>query len=445
MRLEVGAFPVSHVTFGPRTHLNGHELVLNKQEILDMVRQDPYVAQADVRIARPGESVRIIEYENVIEPKLKTEGEGTPYPGVCGRPTEMVGTGRTHRLAGVAVVECLDLTGMIESSPGETRQWNRERVRDVRFIDMSGPGAVHHYASQINICLVVRPIDNLPAQEQHYASFSNALKIADYVAEVTRNLEPPEVEIFDTDPTPGLPGIVYIPHLASSEPVAGAQGSYGSAVYGQTRLSAPWHLSGTEMLDGAVCGGGPGANSGGGATWVMANSPVVLDLWRRHCRELNFRGCIIQRTNWTDQREYVMAADRASRLAVELGAEGAILTTDIRGQRFVGTMLTLKSCERAGIKTVLLTEEEDNENGAAPPFLFVPPEFVAGVSTGTGDMPEPFPAVADVVGTIAPAAAEWFEVQRPVHGRYGIRHLQDYWGFGKQSYADFFAVPGASP
>ena len=445
MRLEVGTFPISDVTFGSSTQLSGGRLVLNKQEMLDIVLLDPFVAQADVHIARPGESVRIIEYENVIEPKLKVDGEGTAYPGVCGRPTEMVGTGRTHRLAGVAVVECLDLTGMIESAPGETRQWSRERVLDIRFIDMSGPGAVHHYASQISICLVVRPIANLPAQEQHYASFSNALKIADYLAEVTRDLEPPEVEIFDTAPSPGLPGVVYIPHLASSEPVAGAQGSYGSAVYGQIRLSAPWLLSGTEMVDGAVCGGGPGGNSGGGSTWVMANNPVVLDLWRRHGKDLNFRGCIIQRTNWTDQREYRVAADRASLLAVELGAEGAILTTDVRGQRFVGTMLTLESCERAGIKTVLLTEEEDNENGAAPPVLFVPPEFAAGVSTGTGDMPHPFPPVSDVIGTIDPAPEHWFQEQPPVHGRYGLRHLSDYCGFGKQSYADFFAVPGVSP
>lgn len=455
MRLEVGTFLIKNVVFGSVTRLNGDVLELDKDELLSIVREDPYVAQADLDIARPGESVRIIEYENIIEPKLKVEGGGTPYPGVCGRPTDMVGTGRTYRMNGVAVVECLDISNLPEASVGEARQWGREHADDEssaddgkelkgihnRFLDMSGPGAVTPYASLFNICLIIKPISGLPAQEQHYLSFSNALKIADRVAETMRELEPSNVEIFDMTPKPDLPGVVYIPHMASTEPVVGAQGTYGTAIYGQVRLSAPWYLVATEMLDGAVCGGGAGAVSGGGSTWVMANNPIVMDLIRRHGKDLNFRGCIIQRTNWTNQTEYRMAADRASRIALEVGAQGAILTTDIRGQRWVGTMLTLESCERAGINTVLLTEEEDNENGAAPPLLFAPPEFTAAVSTGTGDVSGGFAAVSKVIGVIGDAPKNWFKQLPPIHGRYGIAHVRDYFGFEQRSYADFF-TPG---
>lgn len=451
MRLEVGTFPVKDVVFGSRTRLQGGVLEIHKEELLDMVRQDRYVAEADVQLAKPGESVRIVEYENVIQPKVKVVGRGVPYPGVCGRPTEMVGTGRTHQLGGVAVIECLDIAGIPESTPGEARQWGREREVSfspenklrgihVRFIDMSGPGAVTFAAKLLNVCLVVKPVNGLTAQEQHYVSFSNSLKVADYLAAVVRDQEPPQLEVFDTTPTPGLPGIMYIPHMASTEPVVGAQGTYGTAIYGQVRLSAPWYLSGTELLDGAVCGGGAGAVSGGGSTWAMANNPIVLDLWRRHGKELNFRGCLIQRTNWTNQSEYRMAADRAANMALELGVQGVILTTDIRGQRWVGTMLTLEACERAGIKTVLLTEE-DNENGAAPPLLFAPPEFAAGVSTGTGDVAGGFAPVSRVIGTIGPAPERWYQALPPIHGRYGIAHVRDYFGFGTQSYADFFVPP----
>lgn len=456
MRLEVGTIKIKDVVFGRQTRLEGGILELDKHELLEAVLKDPYVAQAELDIARPGEPVRVIEYENVIEPKLKVEGGGTPYPGVCGRPVEMVGVGRTHRLGGVGVVECLDRSNVPEKSMGESRQWGRERgqyeVGDStldssvhhRFFDMSGPGAVTPYASLINICLVVKPVNGLPAAEQHYASFSNSLKLADRLAELTRNLKPDEVNVYDTAPKPDLPGIVYIPHLASTEPVVGAQGTYGTAVYGQVRLSAPWYLTGTEMLDGAVCGGGAGAVSGGGATWRMANNPIVASLWRGHGKELNFLGCLIQRTNWTNQNEYRLAADRTSQLCLGLGVSGAILTTDIRGQRWVGTMLTLQSCERAGIKTVLVNEEEDNENGGAPPLLFVPPEFAAGVSTGTGDVPG-FDPVFRVIGTIERAPEAWFRALPSIHGRYGVAHVQDYFGFGKQSYADFFIPPSVQP
>lgn len=455
MRLEIATFVVKDVRFGRQTGISGGILELNKQELLKPILQDQYVAKADLDIVRPGESARVIEYENVIEPKLKVDGGGTCYPGVCGRPTEMVGVGKTHRLGGVAVVECLDLSNVPEASAGESRQWGREHgEQDVRegkadrvhhrFFDMHGPGAVTPYAALINICLIVKPVNGLAAQEQHYVSFSSALKLADRLAELTRSLKPDQVDVYDTAPKSNLPGVMYIPHLASTEPVVGAQGTYGTAVYGQVRLSAPWYLTGTEMLDGAVCGGGAGAVSGGGATWRMANNPIVASLWKRHAREANFIGCLIQRTNWTNQKEYRVAADRAAQMCLGLGVKGAILTTDIRGQRWVGTMLTLEACERAGIKTVLVTEEEDNEQGAAPPLLFAPPEFTAAVSTGTGDVTA-FDPVSRVIGTIERAPEAWFRAIPPIHGRYGIAHVQDYFGFGRQTYADFFVPPAAQP
>ncbi|HJO80956.1 MAG TPA: glycine/sarcosine/betaine reductase component B subunit, partial [SAR202 cluster bacterium] len=93
---------------------------------------------------------------------------------------------------------------------------------------------------------------------------------------------------------------------------------------------------------------------------------------RRHGKTFNFLSCIIQRTNWTMQVEKEIAAERVAHLAAKIGAGAAITTTDIRGQRFVETILTLQACERMGIKTVLLTEEEDPEGGTAPPLLVSP-------------------------------------------------------------------------
>ncbi len=228
MRLEVGTFRITDVVIGEHTRLTGSVLELNKQELLEGVLQDPRVAKADIVIAKPGELTRIIDYESIIEPKLKVQGTGTPYPGVCGRPTEMVGVGRTHRMAGVSVIECLDVSDLSEAAKGENRQWGRDHTKHgaregsldravhYRFLDMSGPGAVTPYASLINICLVVKPVDGLPAQEQHYTSFSNSLKLADQLAELTRGLEPDGEEVFDTTAKPGLPGIVCISRSGES-------------------------------------------------------------------------------------------------------------------------------------------------------------------------------------------------------------------------------------
>ena len=138
------------------------------------------------------------------------------------------------------------------------------------------------------------------------------------------------------------------------------------------------------------------------------------------------------RTNWQEQWQKQLMANRAAQIASMLGADGAIVTTTIRGQRFVEAILGIQACERAGVKTVFITEEEDNENGTAPPLLTTTPEVVAVVSTSTGSAAGPFPPVKKVVGAFE-IGEEWYKEQEPPHGRYGTSHLSDVQGFGRQS------------
>ncbi len=441
MRLDVGTFPVRDVVVGNKMAWNDGILEIDTDELLALVIQDP-IEKASVDLVKPGDSTRIINYEDVLEPKVKVSGGGTVYPGVCGRPTDSVGEGRTHRLGSVGVVQCLD-TSKVEANVADSRLWGRGGEKEMRlnprFIDMTGQKseipAVTPYAQLFNVCVTIEAPTSVAFEEQSRASAAASHRVADRLAEIVKDLEPPDVDVFDLEPKDGLPGIVYIPHLASAEPHAGARGTYGTAVYGQTRLSAPWLLSPTEMMDGAV--GGGGANWGG-ATWILANHPVVMNLAERHGKDLNFLGCIVQRTNWTNQGEYTVVADRAAWTAKMIGANSAIISTDVRGQRWVGTMLTLAACEDMGINTVLITEEEDNENGNSPPLLFSPSELRGTVSNGTGDVVEPFGPVSTIVGSIDGAAEAWFGELPPVHGRYGGSNVfRDFYGYGKQSYADF--------
>src|SRR5207249_12177071 len=105
MRLEMGTFPVTDIAFGQTTRYNAGRLMVDREAVLAAVRQDSSIATAELEIALPGESVRIWPVRDVIEPRVKVEGAGVGYPGICGRDLATVGEGRTHRLAGMAVVE----------------------------------------------------------------------------------------------------------------------------------------------------------------------------------------------------------------------------------------------------------------------------------------------------------------------------------------------------
>src|SRR2546422_4892681 len=105
MRLEMGTFPVTDIRFGRTTQYDAGRLMVDREAVLAAVRQDSRIATAELEIARPGESVRIWPVRDVIEPRVKGEGPGGCYPGICGRDSATAGEGRTHRLTRMGVVE----------------------------------------------------------------------------------------------------------------------------------------------------------------------------------------------------------------------------------------------------------------------------------------------------------------------------------------------------
>lgn len=427
MQLSLGTFPVRGAVFGSRTRWVDGSLEINRDDVLELARADSNVVFADAELAHPGESVRIINFVDAIEPRIKVDGPGRVYPGICGRPVTTVGRGRTHRLGGFAVVE--SVAGQRPRS-GPVREPNSSSriARRQDFIDMAGPGAVRPYASLVNLVISLETAPDLGAEDRHLATHGATLRIADYLAGVMAHLDPPEVERFDlTARDPSLPGIVFIPLLSSHEFWGGPDSKVGTAVYGMTRLSAPWILHPTELMDGAVSQGN---------SWPLINNPLVMELARRHGKELNFLAVIVHRSNWGGQSEMELAACRDAQAALMLGASGAIVTTNIRGRRFVEVASTIRACESEGIRTVLLTEEEDTEDGNATPLLINDPAIKAAISTGTGAVSAPFSAVEKVIGGRM-VESEWFGELPPLTGRYGAHHIQDHYGFGRQSSADY--------
>ena len=369
MRLDLGTFPVREARFGSRTRWADGLLEIDREAVLDLARSDPNLQRVDVELARPGESVRIWPVRDVVEPRIKVDGPGVAYPGTVGRDVRTVGRGRTHRLAGVGVVE-------VSNVPWHTAGGDYVEL----FVDMRGPWAeLLPQAKLQNVCLVVEPDPGLDVDEQNYAVHNATLTVSDLLARAVADLEPPQLDVYELPPvTSDLPGVVYIQCIHSPQAMSGSLKTFCVGVYGLTQLAPPWPLHPNEVLDGAISGPYRTAFA---TSWTVVNNPIVLDLYRRHNVDLDFRGVLAFKTEWTTQREKDLMAAQAAKMAKLMGASGAIVSWDAGGNEFLEVIGTVRECEREGIRTVLITSEDNPEGGAAT-LLQPLPEADAVVSTG---------------------------------------------------------------
>jgi glycine reductase len=425
----MGTFPVHDVVFGSHTRWQDGRLEIDRDSILELILHDPRIAAAELELAKPGESVRIWPVRDVIEPRIKVEGPGVVYPGICGRPITTVGQGRTHRLAGMGVTE---VSGV---------NWHEAGGDYVEIcLDMIGPWAeLIPMSSLINACVVVEPDPALGNEAQNLAVHNAALVVSDRLAAAVQDLHPPEREVFELRPVdPGLPKVLYIQCIHSPQAMSGSLHTFCTTTYGLTQLTPPWLFHPNEVLDGAITGPYRTALA---TSWTVANNPVLLDLYRQHGVDWNFLGVIALRTEWTTQHEKQLMANQTAKLAHMLGAQGAIVTWDAGGNEFIEVIRTIQACERLGIKTVFLTSEDD-ATGGAPTMLEPLREADAIVSTSffktrTLEVPE-LPAVQRVIGHQTKLIGPLRDQPVPTAGplppppRY-----DDHYGFNRLSCAEF--------
>jgi len=69
------------VQVGARTELRDHVAVIDPDELRALALQDSHFADVRVRVAKPGESVRIINALDVVEPRWKVAGPGASSRG----------------------------------------------------------------------------------------------------------------------------------------------------------------------------------------------------------------------------------------------------------------------------------------------------------------------------------------------------------------------------
>ena len=119
-----------------------------------------------------------------------------------------------------------------------------------------------------------------------------------------------------------------------------------------------------EILDGAIVSGNCAAPGHKNATIHHENNPIVLDLLRRHGKDICFVGVLLSNES-AMLNEKKRAAYYTSNLSELLGVDGVIVSEEGGGNPETDLMLNCKFHERKGIKTVLVTDEYCGRDGSS--------------------------------------------------------------------------------
>jgi len=384
LKLELGRIKIHDVQFGPETKVEKGVLYVNKEEIEKLVLEDERLIGAQVELARPGESVRIAPVKDVLEPRVKVSGGGGIFPGMINKVKE-VGSGRTHALVGAAVVTCGKIVGFQEG-----------------IIDMSGPAAAYTpFSGTNNVCVVIEPQEGLETHDYEAAGRMAGLKVASYVGEAGRNVEPDEVVVYETKPLqeqiaqyPDLPKVGYI-HMLQSQGLLHDTYYYGV----DAKQFIPTFMYPTEIMDGAIISGNCVAPCDKVTTFHHLNNPVIEDLYKRHGKDVNFIGVILTNENvFLADKE--RSSDMVAKLAEFMGLDGVLITEEGYGNPDTDLMMNCKKVSQKGIDVVLITDEFPGRDGKSQSLADAVNEADALVSCGQGNLIIEFPPMEKIIGTL---------------------------------------------
>jgi sarcosine reductase len=387
MRLELADFPVSCITLGERFQYSAGQLTVDKSEIEQSILQENRIEHAWLDVVAPGDRVRITGIRDVVEPRVKVSGSGQVFPGVLG-PVEPVGEGRTHRLSGMAVFVTAEYEGTVRAGLGVQRS---------AILDMWGAGAdASPFSSLHGLVLNLRLAKGLSEFTAHTIIQRAAFETAKRLAQTTLSLNPARLEIFELgNAAADLPKVLLIQGCLtdSGNPHSGV-GYFGLPI----RDSLATVIHPNEFLDGAFSMYATRCLAYFPVTWDWQNHPLLLGLYRAHRRQINFLGVILERIAYDTFHGKEVIAQNTAQLAMLLGADAALVSWIGSGNAFVDVMLTLRACERRGVKTTLVTYEYGGKDGVDSPLLFYTPEASAIASTGSRDRWIDLPAADKIVG-----------------------------------------------
>lgn len=390
MKLKIGNFYVKDVQFGEKDSYSEGILTINKEKALEVVMEDEHIIYADIVIAHPGESKRIVPVKEAIEARCRVSGEAV-FPGVTGEVLPC-GSGEIYALKNMSVMA----VGQHWGSFGDG------------IVDMSGPGANYTYYSRlINICLVGDTDETFERHEQQKKNKAlrwGAMKLSEHIGKIVKNLKPEEYEIFELEPITKrsekiqkLPGVVYVMQPQSQMEELG----YNDLLYGwDTNRILPTFMHPNEILDSAIIGGSFMPSSSKWSTYDMQNSPTIKQLYYEHGKTINFLGVIMSNLNVSLEQKN-RSALYVAQLAKSLGAEGAILAEEGYGNPDADFIACFVALEDAGIKTVGITNECTGRDGRSQPLVALDKKATPIISCGNVSQLLELPPMNEIIGELA--------------------------------------------
>jgi sarcosine reductase len=373
MRLELEYIHVQDIRFGSATAVQNHILSINRQELISLLDEEPLFERMEIDLAHPGESCRIIRVLDVLEPRYRLNGPN--FPGALDG-NGLVGDGRTRALKNVAIIETDQLA-----------------TRERNIIDMRGPAAEFSpIAHTHNIVLLPYPKPGADKDDYRLAVKKAGLKAATYLGAAAKSVAPDETQTFELPSVAFNQGPKDLPRIAYVFPMHSHQHPtqqketvfYGSNIQG----FMPTTVHPNEILDGALM------FSYSAFTWFAQNHPVILELYRRHGKDLWFAGVVLTVAPVTVGEKERNALLNA-RLAKEvLGADGILATKIGGGAVDTDLMMTYTRAEEMGMKAALIIMERYPDTG----ITFVPENVNALVTPGLTRDPVRLPAVERVIG-----------------------------------------------
>ena len=366
MKLEIGRINIKDIQLGNETCVKNGVLTVDKVGLIATLKEDERIKDITIDIAKPGQKVRIIPVKDVIQPRVKITGGINGFPGVSSKQAQC-GEGTTHVLYGAAVVTVGDIVGFQEG-----------------VIDMWGEGALWTpFSKTFNLTVDINVIDGLEPHNHEETVRLAGLRAAEFVGQAGKNVTPDEVltyemgSIFEESTKyPNLPKVLYAEMMITQGLL---HDTYIYGVNAQTILPSLLHAN--EELDNAVISGNCVAACDKITTYQHQNNSVILDLYAQHGKEINFMGCIMVPEHTTLSGK-MRASDYTAKLVKMLGADALVVSEEGYGNPDSDLLMICKKCEKAGVKTVLITDECAGRDGMSQPLADTAVEAVAVVSTG---------------------------------------------------------------
>lgn len=329
-RLQLDYIHIKEVKFAEKSEIVKGILYVNKEELLSIIRSDIF-EEVDIKLAAPGENVRILGIHDVMQPRCKADNPETSYPGIWGKLAPM-GDGKTIALKGVVVSD-------LYYKPAAAKF----------YMDMGGPCAKYsQFSKQYHVILDAKPVKEISNFAYAEALKHASLSINVYLAKLGIGMMPDETEIFEMAPLKSIPGEQALPRVAYLVTHLASFDTVDFLVYGESALGMlPTILQPTEILDGAMVWRYWENN------YALQNEIYIRELLNRHGKDIEFAGVVITNNVMKSNEKEAMAMMGATLCKETLKADCVIVNKCGMGHSQLDAAFCFNWAEKLGMPAVM--------------------------------------------------------------------------------------------